>query len=117
MGLITISYDQFQSVNVVNAELNFCDVFPEVFDGKTGSLPGGAVHMTLTGDAVPQVHPARRIPEALKESAKIALEQLENAGKIKKVDSATDWVNQMPLTVKKSVLLVDKIFVKNQVST
>ena len=102
MGLITINYDQFQSVNVVNAELNFCDVFPEVFDGKTGSLPGGAVHMTLTGDAVPQVRPARRIPEALKESAKIALEKLENAGKLKKVDSPTDWVNQMSLTVKKS---------------
>ena len=100
MGLITINYDPFQSVNVVNAELNFCDVFPEVFDGKTGSLPGGAVHMTLTGDAAPPVRPARRIPETLKESAKIALEKLENAGKIKKVDSPTDWVNQMSLTLK-----------------
>ena len=28
MGLITINYDQFQSVNVVNAELSFCDAFP-----------------------------------------------------------------------------------------
>ena len=101
MGLITNNYDQFQSVNVVNAELNFCDVFPEVFDGKTGSLPDGAVHMTLTGDAVPQVRPARRIPEALKESDQIALEKLENTGKIKKVDGPTDWVNQMSLTVKK----------------
>ena len=49
MGLITINYGQFQSVNVVNAKLNFCDVFPEAFDGKTGSLPGGAVHMTNRG--------------------------------------------------------------------
>ena len=49
MGLITINYDQFQCVNFVNAELNFCDVFPEVLDGKTGSLPCRAVHMTNRG--------------------------------------------------------------------
>ena len=59
MKLITINYDNFESVSAVSTSLKTSDVvneFPKVFDNKLG-LPGGKVHLTLAPNAEPAVRP------------------------------------------------------------
>ncbi|XP_075743755.1 uncharacterized protein LOC142802662 [Rhipicephalus microplus] len=47
--------------------------------------------MALREDAVPVVHPARRVPLALREPLRQELERMETASIIKKVDEPTEW--------------------------
>ena len=66
MKLITINYDNFESVSAVSTSLKTSDVvneFPKLFDNKLGSLPGGNVHLTLAPNAEPVVRPPRTLPE------------------------------------------------------
>lgn len=63
-------------------------------------MPGSAVHLTLNDRKECSVRPVRRIPESVKELR--ALEVLEGAGKRVPVEEPSDWVNQMPLSIKKS---------------
>lgn len=50
---------------------------------------------------MPRVHPARKIPLALKQKLKDKLEQLESLDIIEKVSEPTDWVNAMVMAEKK----------------
>ncbi|XP_077501267.1 uncharacterized protein LOC144112062 [Amblyomma americanum] len=47
--------------------------------------------MVLRADAVPVVHPARRVPLALRDPLRQELERMEKAAIIKKVDEPTEW--------------------------
>ncbi|XP_037502551.2 uncharacterized protein K02A2.6-like, partial [Rhipicephalus sanguineus] len=47
--------------------------------------------MVLREDAVPVVHPARRVPLALREPLRQELQRMETASIIKKVDEPTEW--------------------------
>ena len=66
-----------------------------------GSIPGECkIH--LKSDAIPVVHPPRKIPVALKDRCKAELDRMEKMGVIQKVHEPTDWVNSMVLVEKKS---------------
>lgn len=72
------------------------------FGGRTASLPGDAVHLTLVNVVECIVRPASRIPESTKGKTMKALDGLEDARKIALVAEPTDWENQMSLTTEKS---------------
>lgn len=74
--------------------------FPQVFKG-IGSIAGD-VSIHIAPDAVPVVHPPRKIPVALKDRVKEELDRMEKMGVIKKVDEPTDWVNSMVVVEKRS---------------
>ncbi|KAK8756670.1 hypothetical protein V5799_000628 [Amblyomma americanum] len=63
--------------------------FPDLFQG-TGCV-GRQYRMVLRADAVPVVHPARRVPLALRDPLRQELERMEKAAIIKKVDEPTEW--------------------------
>ena len=106
MKLITVNYENFEIMSAVSGSsttrtLNVKD-YPDVFDGKLGSLPGGKTHLTLEPNAEPVVRPPRTLPESLNSSVKYELDRLEHTGVIVKVDQPTDWVNQMSVAKKYS---------------
>ena len=60
----------------------------------------GEFHITLDPTVPPVVHPPRRVPEALREPLKKALDNLEAQGIIAKVTEPTDWVNSLVCVTK-----------------
>ncbi len=60
----------------------------------------GEFHMTLDPTVPPVVHPPRRVPEALRDSLKKELDELEKQGIIARVDEPTDWVNSLVCVTK-----------------
>ena len=94
MMLITVNYENFEMVSAVSESrtthtLSVKD-YPDVFDGKLGSLPGGKIHLTLEPNAEPVVRPPRTLPESHNCSVKDELDRLEHTGVIVKVDQPTD---------------------------
>ena len=74
--------------------------YAEAFNGL-GAIPGKcSIHMKP--DAVPVVHPPRRIPVALKYHCKAELDRMESLGVIQKVQEPSQWVNSMTIVEKKS---------------
>lgn len=73
--------------------------FPDLFQG-TGCV-GRRYRMVLREDVVPVVHPARRVPLALREPLRQELERMETASIIKKVDEPTEWASPLVITRKK----------------
>ena len=101
MKLLTINYDNFESVSAVSTSLKTSDLvseFPKVFDNKLGSLPGVKVHLTLAPNAEPVVRPPRTLPESLNATVKMELDRLDETGVIIKAD----WVSQMSVVKKRS---------------
>ena len=67
--------------------------YSDVFEGL-GTFPG--VHkIHLKPDAVPVVHPPRRIPVALRDELEKELKRMEDLGVIVKVSESTDWANSI----------------------
>ena len=101
MKLITVNYEGFQSVRVVDEVP--CDIpafFPSVFNQELGTLPG-TVHLILKPDAEPVVRGPKRIPVELKEPVKNELDRLVGLGVLTPVEQPTDWVSQMAIGMKK----------------
>ena len=67
-------YENFEMVSAVSgsstARTFSVEDYPDVFDGKLGSLPGGKIHLTLE----PNVEPVVRLPESLNSSVKDELD-------------------------------------------
>jgi hypothetical protein len=77
--------------------------FAEVFTGL-GRFPG-QYHIVLADNAVPVIHPPRRVPLALQPKLKAALDNMERDGVIIKRDEPTDWVNSLLVVEKKNKTL------------
>lgn len=73
--------------------------FSKAFEGL-GKFPGNPYEFTLKEDSKPCINAARKVPKSLLGQFKVALEKLENAKVIKKVDEPTDWVNSFVLVEK-----------------
>lgn len=96
---ITYSVENHQSQSYMT-KASVLKEYAQVFKG-IGSIPGEcSIHLIL--DAVPVVHPPRKIPVALRDRCKDELDRMEKVGVIKKVDEPTDWVNSMVVVEKKS---------------
>ena len=105
MGLITVNYDKFKSVNALqigpDQPKDAMTQFPNVFEDGIGTLPG-EVRLTLKNDAEPVICPPKRIPVEIKEQVRQELERLVEQGVLAPVDEPTDWVNQMTIATKQS---------------
>ncbi|KAK2716831.1 hypothetical protein QYM36_007097 [Artemia franciscana] len=84
---------------VLNIEKSPVSEYSDVFKG-IGKLETEC-EIYLKDNATPTVHPARKIPLALKQKLKTELERLESLDIIKKVSEPTDWVNAMVMVEKK----------------
>ena len=72
--------------------------YEEVFKGFGGL--DGDVSIQLKEDAVPVVHPPRRVPYAIKDKVKEELDRMVKLEVIEKVDEPTDWVNSIVVAEK-----------------
>ncbi|KAK2705876.1 hypothetical protein QYM36_016028 [Artemia franciscana] len=84
---------------VLNIEESPVSEYSDVFKG-IGKLETEC-EIYLKDNATPTVHPARKIPLALKQKLKTELKRLESLDIIKKVSEPTDWVNAMVMVEKK----------------
>ena len=67
--------------------------------GDLGCLPG-EYHINIDPNAKPVVHPARRVPFALKAKLKAELQRMVSLDVIAKVDKPTGWVNSIVVVEK-----------------
>lgn len=72
--------------------------YAQVFDG-IGLLPGEC-NIHVDRNATPVVHPPRRIPVALQDKVKQQLLRMEKLGVIAKVETPTEWCNNLVVTEK-----------------
>ena len=72
--------------------------FSTVFKGF-GNLEG-EVSIQLKENAIPKIHPPRRVPYALKDKVKEELDKMERLKVIEKVTEPTDWVNSLVIAEK-----------------
>lgn len=71
-----------------------------MFEG-VGCLPGKH-KIQLKEDPQPVIHPARKVPVALKERLRAELQSLIGKGVIRKIEEPTEWVNSLVIVEKKS---------------
>ena len=100
LNMVNINSDNFQIAAITEAD-DLVKAFPDVFDGKIGTLPGTQT-LSLHPSAKPQVMANRRVPISLRPKLKDLLENLVTKGVIAPVDEPTPWVSQIVLTKKKS---------------
>ena len=75
--------------------------YDDVFDNtKLGRMSEYETSIRLSKNAVPSVHPVRKIPFTLKKAVENELDRMESLGAISKVDGPTEWVSSMVLTKK-----------------
>ncbi|KAK7939091.1 hypothetical protein WMY93_002417 [Mugilogobius chulae] len=74
--------------------------YSDVFHG-VGCLPN-TYKIQLKDNAEPVIHPARKVPVALKERLRKELQTLIEKGIIRKVEEPTDWVNSLVIVEKKN---------------
>ena len=94
-----------QNLNLIKLVLSldeknshFFYAYEDVF-GELGCIPG-EYHINVDHTVKPVVHPARRVPFALKEKLKAELNRMVSLGVIEKVDKPTDWVNSIVIVEK-----------------
>ncbi|GFV58799.1 retrovirus-related Pol polyprotein from transposon 17.6 [Trichonephila clavipes] len=73
--------------------------YKDVFTG-VGEFPNEPYHITLKDNAVPVIHPPRRVPLALQPKLKSTLDRLEKEGIVSKVNKPTDWVQSLDIVEK-----------------
>ena len=72
--------------------------YEEVFKGFGGLE--GEVSIHIKEDAIPKVHPPRRVPYAIKDKVKEELDKMVRLEVIEKVNEPTDWVNSLVVAEK-----------------
>jgi len=77
---------------------DWAEEYKEVFKG-VGRLPGEH-KIKLRVNVEPVIHPARKVPVALKERLKEKLDTLIREGIIRKVEEPTEWVNSLVIVEK-----------------
>ena len=98
LNVIKLVYIVQSSHSPQNASFDVISEFKDVFTG-IGLFPGECkIH--LKPDAIPVVHPPRKVPVALREPLKAELKRMESSDIIAKVDVPTDWVNSLVVAQK-----------------
>ncbi|GFU14317.1 uncharacterized protein TNCV_3491281 [Trichonephila clavipes] len=73
--------------------------YKDVFTGE-GEFPNEPYHITLKDNAVPAIHPLRRVPLDLQAKLKSTLDRLEKEEIVSKVNKPTDWVQSLVIVEK-----------------
>ncbi|GBL81459.1 hypothetical protein AVEN_143732-1 [Araneus ventricosus] len=66
----------------------------------TGEFPDEPYHITLKDNAIPVIHPPRRVPQALQPKLKETLDKLEKEKIVSKVNRPTDRVQSLVIVEK-----------------
>ena len=104
LGLRAVEYMKLFTINVENIahvkeDKDVINDFKDVFQGEIGTLPGD-LHIEVD-QTVPTVKlPCRKWPLQVREQVKEELGRLENLEVIGKVDTPTDWISSLVVTVK-----------------
>ena len=105
LGLRAVQHMKLLTINVENIALvkdqekDLINDFKDVFQGEIGTLPGD-LHIEVD-PTVPTVKlPCRKWPLQVREQVKEELDRLENIEVIEKVDTPTDWISSLVVTVK-----------------
>lgn len=98
MGVVTQEKQTISHVDTDESAKSIVQEFSDVFTG-IGNI-SKEYHIELEPDAVPVIHPARRLPVAMHDKVKQELERMEAAGIITPVDEPTSWVNSMVVVPK-----------------
>ncbi|GBN22426.1 Transposon Ty3-G Gag-Pol polyprotein [Araneus ventricosus] len=96
-----VKLNLIQRINQITID-NKSDVlkmYETVFEGL-GKFPGEEYHIELKPNAVPVIHPPRRVPQALQSRLKETLNRLEADKIISKVNKPTDWVQSLVIVEK-----------------
>lgn len=107
MNLITINYENFESVHSIRTHQVHLDLhktldkYSEVFDDKLGCISGD-IHIHIDHKIKPTVSSPRRIPVSLDKKVAEELDRLVKIGVIKPEPEPTEWVSQMAVTTRKS---------------
>lgn len=86
------------TVEKVISESQMTTEFKDVFEG-IGCLPV-TYKIQLREDAVPVIHPARKVPIALQDRLKTELNRLTELGIVKKIEEPTEWVSSLVIVEK-----------------
>ncbi|KAK7105231.1 hypothetical protein V1264_016637 [Littorina saxatilis] len=101
MGLITVNYDNFESVSRVDEKSDVLHDHSDVFSDSQGSLPGVAT-FTLKDNAVPVISASCRVPHAMTSKVEAELHKLTKEEIIAPVEEPTSWCSRMVVATKKS---------------
>lgn len=85
----------------IKQEDNVLQEYSDVFTGL-GKIKGVEHTIRLKPDAIPVVHPPRRVPVKLREQLKEELNRMEELKVIEKVSKPTEWVNSLVVVRKKN---------------
>ena len=76
-------------------------MYADVFEGLAETK--GVQHkIQIDPNAIPVVHPPRRLPEAFREPLKEKLQRMEKLGVIKKCTEPTSWLHSLVVAKKKN---------------
>ncbi|XP_062516385.1 uncharacterized protein K02A2.6-like [Corticium candelabrum] len=112
MQLVTVQYDRIQLLDAPSTHPavetdkdlmtveNVSERYPQVFDGKVGSL-GQPLQLDIDETVTPVQIPVRRVPVAMRQPLKAELDKLERTGVIEKISRPTKWMSSM-VAVKKA---------------
>ncbi|GBM84853.1 Transposon Ty3-I Gag-Pol polyprotein [Araneus ventricosus] len=67
---------------------------------RTSEFPDEPYHITLKDNAIPVIHPPRRVPQALQPKLKETLYKLEKEENVSKVNKPTNWVQSLVIVEK-----------------
>ena len=105
MGLVSINSDNMERVQQLSGKPDATQpevsMFPNVFSGELGTLPGKHT-LKVASNVTPVVMPDRRIPLAVRPALKAELDRLTTLEVIEPAEEATPWVSQLVVAKKKS---------------
>ena len=101
MGLITVHYENFESVSEIAVDADLLSSHNDVFDDDQGSLPWAA-HFVVDETATPVISSAARIPHGMKLTVKSELEKLTEQRITAPEEEPTSWCSRMVVATKKS---------------
>lgn len=96
MGLVTVNRENIAFVS--DEVMGYLKQFSDVFKVELGDVEG-ELHLVLDKTVVPVKLPCRKWPEAITK-VKAELERLQALGVITTVNTPTDWVSSVEVTMK-----------------
>ena len=88
-----------ENIAVIEANPSIMKEFSDVFEGVLGTLEGD-LHMSIDPLATPVKLPCRQWPIAVREKVREELLRLEKLGVVTQVDTPTDWISSLVVSMK-----------------
>ena len=96
MQLVTVNRE---NIAHVTQQSDVLTDFEDVFEGELGTLEG-KLHLEVDPSVTPVKLPCRKWPQQIREKVKAEIHRLLELGVIQSVDTPTDWVSSLVVTVK-----------------